>query len=271
MKKKTILYGVLFALSVLKLTAQTLDERVQTLKKQLSVEEKNDLLCANAPAIPWLGIPAFAAATPPTDDDIPLAPEGYRRPEGYDPVPFRYKYSLQDMHRLFSDELMQRAAKEYGRMTEVIDRGAWKPNRESLSAHPSPEWFQDMKFGMFIDWGLWSVGGYAIEMGEDEIYPDWYEYQILADTTGKGRQYVKHGKRLSLKPYHTKNWGADFERGDMIPFFTAEDYDPARLTDLAVECGMKYIIPFCKHFSGFCIWNSSYTRADASKFICNTA
>jgi beta-glucosidase len=59
MKKKTMIYGVLFALSVLKPAAQTLDERVQTLKKQLSVEEKLDLLCANAPAIPRLGIPAY--------------------------------------------------------------------------------------------------------------------------------------------------------------------------------------------------------------------
>ncbi|MDR3218838.1 MAG: glycosyl hydrolase family 3, partial [Dysgonamonadaceae bacterium] len=38
---------------------QSLGERVKLLQNQLSIEEKIDLLCANAPAIPRLGIPAY--------------------------------------------------------------------------------------------------------------------------------------------------------------------------------------------------------------------
>ncbi|MDR2627757.1 MAG: glycoside hydrolase family 3 C-terminal domain-containing protein [Dysgonamonadaceae bacterium] len=59
MKKKTVVLLILSALFAFKSPAQTLNERVQALKKQLSLEEKIDLLCANAPAIPRLGIPAY--------------------------------------------------------------------------------------------------------------------------------------------------------------------------------------------------------------------
>ncbi|MDR3252040.1 MAG: alpha-L-fucosidase [Tannerella sp.] len=204
------------------------------------------------------------------DVELPEAPKQYRRPSGidpgdqYDPATFRYPYSLSGMKEKFSDKLLQDAAKEYKRVGEVIDRGQWKPNWESLAQHQTPEWFSDIKFGMFIDWGLWSVAGYAMLMGEKEIYPDWYEYQMVADNDGP-RLYDKHGQIFTLRPYHEKNWGKDFARGDFIHLFTAEDYKPEKLVDLAVEAGMKYIIPFCKHFSGWCIWPSSYTHMDVGE------
>jgi beta-glucosidase len=59
MKHLFFLSVALTVILTCKLSAQTLDERVQTLKKQLSIEEKIDLLCADAPAIPRLGIPAY--------------------------------------------------------------------------------------------------------------------------------------------------------------------------------------------------------------------
>lgn len=191
-----------------------------------------------------------------TDDEVPLAPKEYRRPEGYDPKPFRYPYSLKQMQEKYSAATMEMARKEYARMMDVIDKGKWKPTAESIDSHPTPEWFSDVKFGMLIDWGLWSIGGYATKMTEEAMYPDWYEYRMVDDD----RPYKKN--HISMIPYHHKNWGADIERGDFIPLFQARDYDPDALTDLAVECGMKYIIPFCKHFSGFCLWPSSYTHMD---------
>jgi alpha-L-fucosidase len=190
------------------------------------------------------------------DDDVPLAPKEYRRPEGYDPVPYRYKYSLQDMKENFSKQTMTLANKEYQRMMEVIENGKWKPTGESIDLHTAPEWFNDIKFGMLIDWGLWSLGAYATKMEYEAMYPDWYEYRMVDDD----RPYKSN--HISMIPYHHKNWGADFERGDFIPLFTGENYHPDKLVKLAVESGMKYIIPFCKHMSGFCIWPSSYTHMD---------
>jgi alpha-L-fucosidase len=52
-------------------------------------------------------------------------------------------------------------------------------------------------------------------------------------------------------------------RDDFIPLFQARDYEPDEIVRLAREAGMKYVVPFCKHHSGFCLWPSSYTRRNA--------
>jgi alpha-L-fucosidase len=181
------------------------------------------------------------------NDTIPLTPEQYRRPVDF--KPFRYKYSLTDLKNNFSDEMMLRSAKQYEIVTDVNKKGKWKPTPESIDSHETPEWFKDAKFGMFIDWGLWSVAGWAPKRKKGAMYPDWYENRMYNDS-------------VNLK-YHEKNWGKDFERDDFIPLFTAKEYNPEMLTKLAVEAGMKYVIPFSKHHSGFCLWESSYTQRNA--------
>ena len=102
---------------------------------------------------------------------------------------------------------------------------------------------------MFVDWGLWSVAGWAPKREKGAMYPDWYEFRLDTDTA-----FIK---------YNEKNWGKDFERDDFIPLFTADNYQPEKLVDIAKDAGMKYIVPFCKHHGGFCLWPSSYTQRDA--------
>ena len=85
------------------------------------------------------------------DDSIPSAPEGNRRSENF--IPFNYKYSLGKLKTNFSDEMMQMARKRYETVTDVNNKGKWKPTPESLDSHQAPEWLLDAKFGMFIDWG----------------------------------------------------------------------------------------------------------------------
>ncbi|MDR0845399.1 MAG: alpha-L-fucosidase [Tannerella sp.] len=187
------------------------------------------------------------------EEAIPVAPKEYRRPEGYNPVEHRYKLSLNDLKEQESEKMMQAAEKEYNRIFDINGKGPWKPTGASLSRHEAPEWFQDVKFGMFIDWGLWSVGGWAVKREKGAMYPDWYEHRLDYDA--------------NAEKYHDKNWGTDFERDDLFPFFKAERYQPEKLVDIAAEAGMKYIIPFCKHHSGFCLWSSSYTHRDAGDLL----
>jgi alpha-L-fucosidase len=182
--------------------------------------------------------------------EVPLAPKEYRRPEGYNPLEHRYKYSLNDLKEKFSEKMMKDAAVLYDRVLDVNSKGEWKPTLTSLSKHEAPEWYQDIKFGMFIDWGLWSIGAWTVKSEKGAMYPDWYEHAMDFDASTLAERY------------HDKNWGTDFERDDLIPFFRAERYQPDKLVDVAIEAGMKYIIPFCKHHSGFCLWSSSFTQRD---------
>src|SRR5208282_4150847 len=127
--------------------------------------------------------------------------------------------------------------------------GAYEPTRESISTHSVPEWFQDAKFGMLIDWGLYSVAGWAPPKALGATYPDWYVRQMYVDD--------------AFKVYHARIWGAGFSRDDFIPLFTAKKFDPELLASIAKASGMKYMIPVCKHHDGFCLWPSSLTGRNA--------
>ena len=59
--------------------------------------------------------------------------------------------------------MMKRAAIRFDAVKEVNNKGQWKPTPESIESHATPEWFADAKFGMCIDWGLWSVAGWAAD------------------------------------------------------------------------------------------------------------
>ena len=181
------------------------------------------------------------------DGKVPLAPKQNRKPENYQPT--KSKYSLEELKDNFSDKMMKLANKQYEKVQETNNNGKWKPTPESIDAHQVPEWFKDAKFGMFIDWGLWSVAGWAPKKESAAMYPDWYEFRLDTDT--------------AFMKYHEKNWGKDFQRDDFIPLFTANNYQPAKLVDIAKNAGMKYIVPFSKHHGGFCLWPSSYTQRDA--------
>jgi alpha-L-fucosidase len=179
---------------------------------------------------------------------FPQTPVQNRRPENYQLS--KYKFSLEDLKNNFSEELMQLANKKYDKVQEINSVGKWKPTPESIDIHEAPDWFKDAKFGMFIDWGLWSVAGWAPKKEKGAMYPDWYEFRLDTDSA-----FIK---------YHEKNWGKDFKRDDFIPLFTAREYDPEKLVKIAVDAGMKYVVPFSKHHSGFCLWPSSFTQRDAS-------
>ena len=129
-------------------------------------------------------------------DKMPLAPKENRRPENFQPV--KYQYSLEELKNNFSEKMMKLASRQYERVTEVNAKGNWKPTPESIDTHKAPEWFQDAKFGMFIDWGLWSVAGWAPKKEKGAMYPDWYELRLHTDSA-----FIK---------YHEKNWGKDFKR-----------------------------------------------------------
>jgi alpha-L-fucosidase len=191
---------------------------------------------------------SFTFAYPQAQDArVPMAPKENRKPGDYQLT--KYRYSLEELKNIFSEEMMKLANKKYEKVQETNNEGKWKPTPESIDAHQAPDWFKDAKFGMFIDWGPWSVAGWAPKKEKSAMYPDWYEFRLDTDSA-----FIK---------YHEKNWGKDFKRDDFIPLFTAREFDPEKLVNTAVDAGMKYVVPFSKHHGGFCLWPSSFTQRDA--------
>jgi alpha-L-fucosidase len=119
----------------------------------------------------------------------------------------------------------------------------YEPSWESLDRRPTPEWFLDAKFGVFIHWGVYSVPAWGVK-GE---YAEWYWRHVRSDDS----------KDAAWREFHTKNYGADFDYMDFAPQFTAELFDAAQWAEVFARAGVRYVVPTSKHHEGFALWPSA--------------
>ena len=129
--------------------------------------------------LPLLIVTSIAAVAQPPPESHPPIGHQPRRPAGY--VPVRYAKTPADLLREESDALRARAQRVSADVQATIDKGPFRADHASIATHSCPEWLLDAKFGMFIDWGPWSVAGWAPQ-AEKATYPDWYEwgYPVIA-------------------------------------------------------------------------------------------
>ena len=113
---------------------------------------------------------------------------------------------------------------------------------ESLDGRPTPQWWTDAKFGMFIHWGLYSVPAWSVR-GE---YSEWYWNRITGDKAKNGPWWR----------YHSATYGTDFPYAAFAPMFKAELFDPDHWADVFQRSGAKYVVLTSKHHDGFCLWPS---------------
>jgi alpha-L-fucosidase len=84
------------------------------------------------------------------------------------------------------------------------------------------EWFHDVKFGMFIHWGVYAV-------------------------LGRG-EWIRNVGKIPQDEYDK-----------LPPRFTAKKFEPEAWADLAKRAGMKYMVVTTKHHDGFCMWDTDTT------------
>lgn len=136
--------------------------------------------------------------------------------------------------------------KEYLRqIDEVIKEGKFKDNWDSLSQYRIPDWYKEMKFGIFIHWGIYSVPAYANE---------WYSRNMYIQGTNEFE-------------HHVKTYGPHKEFGykDYIPMFTADKFNPQEWADLFKEAGARYVIPVGEHHDGFQMYASDISHWNAAQ------
>ena len=128
---------------------------------------------------------------------------------------------------------------------EVNEKGRFKPTWESLSQYRAPNWYADIKFGIFIHWGVYSVPAYSSE---------WYPRGMYIQGT---REYEHH-----LKTYGEHK---DFGYKDFIPMFRAEKFNAAEWAELFKNAGAEYVIPVGEHHDGFQMYESDISEWNAAK------
>lgn len=115
----------------------------------------------------------------------------------------------------------------------------YTPDWESLDARPTPRWFDDGKFGIFIHWGVYAVPAW----GPKERYSEWYWHDMMN----------RDGETWK---FHLRTYGEKVKYQDFAPMFKAEMFDPDQWADLFRRSGAKYVVLTSKHHDGFCLWPS---------------
>ena len=100
--------------------------------------------------------------------------------------------------------------------TPAFAQTDYQPAPENLQARRE---FQDMKFGMFIHWGVYSV------LGDGE--------------------WVFHNRKLTVDEYNR-----------LPAFFDPEKFDAKAWVSLAKAAGVKYITITSRHHDGFAMFDS---------------
>ena len=136
----------------------------------------------------------------------------------------------------------------------VVAAQPYEANWESLDARPTPEWFLDGKFGIFIHWGVYSVPAWAPK-GQ---YSEWYWNRMGGPSGEKERP----GEAWA---FHKEHYGADFAYSDFVPMFTAELFEPDQWADLFQRSGAKYVVLTSKHHDGFCLFKSDIANQSWGK------
>lgn len=120
----------------------------------------------------------------------------------------------------------------------------------SLDQRPTPPWFQDAKFGIFIHWGVYSVPSFApVKQPKQTPYAEWYWNSLFS------------GKSATVA-FHAANYGKDFAYQDFAPMFRAELFDPDSWADVFRRSGAKYVVLTSKHHEGFAMWPSEEANRD---------
>lgn len=132
----------------------------------------------------------------------------------------------------------------------------YQPNWQSLDGRPTPAWFTDAKFGIFIHWGVYSVPAYApVGLPKEQPYAEWYWNALETGKSGLDPNIVATWK------FHQKVYGAEFPYENFVPQFRAELFDPAQWADLFRRSGAKYVVLTSKHHDGFALWPSREASA----------
>lgn len=133
----------------------------------------------------------------------------------------------------------------------------YEPKWESIDSRPTPEWWIDAKFGIFVHWGVYSVPAFAPK-GE---YAEWY-WDRIGNAGDPDPSSDDARIRRETRAFHEHHYGEAFPYRNFAERFTAELFDAKSWARMFRNAGAKYVVLVSKHHDGFALWPSR--EADAS-------
>jgi alpha-L-fucosidase len=120
----------------------------------------------------------------------------------------------------------------------------YQPTWQSLDTRPVPQWYRDVKFGIFIHWGVYSVPAFCSKGN----YAEWYQHALNSgDSATVAFNKIKFGNTSYYQ---------------FADEFKAELYKPDEWAKLIEASGAKYVVLTSKHHDGFANWPSKEASRD---------
>ncbi len=134
-------------------------------------------------------------------------------------------------------------------------------DQPNTSGRPTPRWYGDAKFGIFIHWGLYSVPGFAPAnrtLNDVQQAGDWEEW-FRENAYAEWYWNTMRIPGSSTSRFHAEHYGQDFRYEDFrTPFEEGvATWDPAEWLDVFRRAGARYIVPTTKHHDGYRLWPSA--------------
>ena len=100
--------------------------------------------------------------------------------------------------------------------------------------------WQDLKFGVLMHWGLYSVPG------------------IVESWNICNEDWIRRPEGSTYEGYKQWYWG-------LSKVFNPVRFNPEQWADVFEDAGMKYMIFTTKHHDGFCMFDTDYTDFSVAK------
>ncbi|NNG34956.1 alpha-L-fucosidase [Nakamurella aerolata] len=121
----------------------------------------------------------------------------------------------------------------------------YQPTVASLNSHPTPDWFNNDKFGIFIHWGAYSVPAW----GPRGSYAEWYWNYL-------------NNPGSPTNTYHKQTYGVDFPYDRFAQEWDPSKFDPSAWVQLFKDAGAKYFVLTSKHHEGVALFDSKVSERD---------
>lgn len=120
----------------------------------------------------------------------------------------------------------------------------YEPTYESIYTHDSPDWYDNLKYGIFIHWGPYAVPAWG-NVGRNETYAEWYWWSLNKGPSHSDQTYE----------YHLEHYGPNVVYDDFFQNFSASAYNPKDWVDLFADAGANYFVQVSKHHDGYAIFD----------------
>lgn len=137
-------------------------------------------------------------------------------------------------------------------------KAKYEANWDSLSQiNPTPDWFQDAKFGIYAHWG--PVSSAFVGADPSKHYAGWHGMRMYEN--GK-LEPTKTKKPSNNYLHHVEKYGdpAEFGYKHIIEQFDPSAFDAKEWARLFKLSGAKFAGPVAMHHDNFAMWDSKATR-----------